>query len=84
MIKKCDLAHEGHIVNESSIFTDARIESDLTEDEKNQLGTFGKMGGIGLNAKNGLFRLFTNHTYDLTLIYRFVKKKSDIAVWWFK
>ena len=32
VIKKCDLVHEGHIVNESSILTHARIESDLTKD----------------------------------------------------
>ena len=66
VIKKCDLVHEGHIVNKSSIFTYARIESDLIEDEKNQLATFGKMGGTALNAKNGLIRLFSNHTYDST------------------
>ena len=78
------MAHEGYIVNQSSILTHARIESDLTEDEKNQLATFGKIGSAALNAKNGSIRLFSNRTYDLTLIYRFVKKKSDIAVWWFK
>ena len=60
------MAYEGHIVNESSIFIHARIESDLIEDEKNQLATFGKMGGTALNAKNGLIRLFSNHTYDST------------------
>ena len=74
MIKTCDLAHEGHIFNESSILTHARIESDLTEDEKNQLAIFGKMGGTALNAKHGLIRLFSNYTYDSTLIYRIVKK----------
>ena len=68
--KKCDLFHEGHIVNESSIFTHTRTESDLTDDEKNQLATFGKMGSTGLNAHNGLFRLFTNRTYDSALVYR--------------
>ena len=68
------MVHERHIVNESSIFTDARIESDLTEDEKNQLVIFGKMGGTALNTKNGLIRLFSNRTYDSTLIYRIVKK----------
>jgi len=46
------LVHEGHIVNESSILTDARIESDLTEDEKNQLAVFGKMGSTAQNTKN--------------------------------
>ena len=74
MITKCDLAHEGHIVNESSILTHARIESDLTKDEKNQLATFGKMGSTALNAKNGLIRLFSNRTYNSTLRYRIVKK----------
>ena len=52
VIKKCDLAHEGHIFNKCSILTHARIASNLTEDEKNQLATFGKMGGTALNAKN--------------------------------
>ena len=37
MIKKCDLYHEGHIVNGSSISTHAKTESDLTDDEKKQL-----------------------------------------------
>ena len=32
--KKCDLSHEGHIVNGSSISTHAKTESDLTDDEK--------------------------------------------------
>ena len=68
------MAHEGHIVNESSILTHVRIESDLTEDEKNQLATFGKMIGTALNAKNGAIRLFSNRTYDSFLIYRIVKK----------
>ena len=75
------MAHESHIVNESSILTHARIESDSTEDEKNQLVTFGKTGGTALNVKNGLIRLLSNRTYDSTLIYRIVKKTSDIAVW---
>ena len=51
-MKKCDLVHEDYIVDESSILTHARIESDLTEDEKNQLAIFGKMGSTALNAKN--------------------------------
>ena len=42
--KKYVLVHEGHIVNESSICTHARIESDLIEDEKDQLVLFGKIG----------------------------------------
>ena len=68
------MSHEGHIVHESSIFTHARTESDLTDDEKNQLATFGKMGSTGLNAKNGLIHLFTNRTYDSSLVYRIVRK----------
>ena len=32
------------------------------------------MGGTALNTKNGLIRLFSNRTYDSTLIYRIVKK----------
>ena len=55
-------------------FTHARIESDLTDDEKNQLATFGKMDSSALNSKNGLIRLFTNRTYDSSLIYRIVRK----------
>jgi len=74
VIKKCDLSHEGHIVNGSSISTHAKTESDLTDDEKKQLATFGKMGSTGLNAKNGLVRLFLNRTYDSALVYRFVRK----------
>ena len=66
------MVHEGHIINESSILTRARIESDLTEDEKNQLATFGMMGSIALNAKNRLISLFSNRTYDSSLIYRIV------------
>ena len=61
------MSHEGHVVNESSIFTHARTESDLTVDEKNQLATFGKMGSTGLNAHNGLFRLFTNRAYNMNI-----------------
>ena len=68
------MAHEGHIVNESSIFTHARIKSDLTEDDKNQLATFGEMGSAPLNTKNGLICLLSNRTYDSTLIYRIVQK----------
>ena len=83
VIKKCNLSREGHIVNESSIFTHVRIESDLTVDEKNQLAIFGKMGSTGLNAHNALLRLFSNRTYDSSLVYRIVKKTSGIAVWFF-
>ena len=68
------MSHEGHIVYGSSISTHAKTESDLTDDEKKQFATFGKMGSIGLNAKNGLIRLFTNRTYDSALVYRFVRK----------
>ena len=32
------------------------------------------MGGIAQNAKNRLIYLFTNRTYDSSLIYRIVKK----------
>ena len=81
VIKKCDLSHEDNIVNESSIFTHARTECDFTVDEKNQLATFGKMGSTGLNAHNGLIRLFINRTYDSSLVYRIVKQTSDNAVW---
>ena len=68
------MSHEGHSVNESSIFTHARIESDLVDDEKNQLAIFEKMGSSALNTKNGLIRLFTNRTYDSSLIYNNIKK----------
>ena len=61
---KCNLVHEGHIVNKFSILTHARIESDLTKDEKNQLATFVNMDSTALNANNGLIRLFSNRTYD--------------------
>ena len=46
----------------------------MIDNEKNQLATFGKMGSSALNAKNGLIRLFTNRTYDSSLIYRIVRK----------
>ena len=68
------MVHEDHIVNESSIFTHARIESNLVDDEKNQLAIFEKMGSSALNTKNGLIRLFTNRTYDSSFIYRIVRK----------
>ena len=68
------MVHEGRIVNESSILTHTRIESDLTEGEKNQLTVFGKMGSTAQNNKNGLIRLSTNRTYDSFLIYRVVKQ----------
>ena len=74
------MVHEGHIVNESSILTHARIESDLTEDEKNQLDTFGKMGSTALNAKNELIRLFLNRTYDSTLIVVRSQKPNPMSV----
>ena len=48
----------------------------MTDDENNQLATFRKMGSIALNTKNGLICLFINRTYDSTLIYRIVKKKT--------
>ena len=68
------MVHEGHIVNEPSILTHAKIESDLIEDEKNQFAVFGKMGSTAQNTKQGLIRLFTNRTYDSSLIYHVVKK----------
>ena len=32
------------------------------------------MTSTALNAKNGLIRLFSNRTYDSSLLYRIVKK----------
>ena len=66
--------HKGHIINESSIFTHARTESDLADDETNQVARFGKIGSTGLDAKNELIRLFTNRNYDSSLVYRIVRK----------
>ena len=66
------MIHEGHIVNEASILTHARIESNLTKYEKNQLAIFGTMSGTAQNIKNRFIRLFTNRTYDSSLIYRIV------------
>ena len=52
VIKEYDLIHEGHIINEVSILTHGRIESDLTKYKKNQFAILGKMGGTAQNAKN--------------------------------
>ena len=44
VIKRSVLTHEGNIVNQASISGHASYESDLSDDEKNQLAKFRKMG----------------------------------------
>ena len=68
------LAREGRVVNESSVYGHAKVESDQSEDEKNKLVKFGRMGGTVQNGKNGLIRLFMNRTYDSDIIYRIIGK----------
>ena len=51
IIKKCVLAHEGHVGLEASIYGHARFESDLSVDEKNELVKCGRMGSTAENAK---------------------------------
>ena len=78
VIKKCVLAHKGHIINKSSISGHARVESNLSKYEKNQLAKFGRMGSTTQNAKNGFIRLFMNRTNDSSLIYRVIKKRRTL------
>ena len=68
------MTHEDLVVNQASISGHASSESDLSDDEKNQLAKFGKMGSSTQNAKNGLIRLFQNRTYDSSLICRVIKE----------
>ena len=67
------MTHEGHVVNQASILGHTSYESDLSDDEKNQLAKFGRMGNTVQNAKNGLICLFQNHTDGSSLIYRVIK-----------
>ena len=46
VIKRSVLTHEGHVVNQVSISDHASYESDLSDDEKNQLAKFGKWVGL--------------------------------------
>ena len=69
------MTHECHVVNQVSISGHASYELDLSNDEKNQLVKFGKMGSTTQNTKNGLIRLFQHRTYDSSLIYRVIKKR---------
>ena len=50
VIKRSVLTHEGNIVNQASISGHASYESDLSDDEKNQLAKFRKMGTTTSNA----------------------------------
>ena len=52
------MVHEGCVVNQASISDHASYESDLSDDQKNQLAKFGKMGSTAQNAKNGLILFF--------------------------
>ena len=63
------MTHEGHVVS---------YESDLSDDEKNQLAKFGKIGSTAQNAKTVSLRLFRNRTYDSSLIYRVVNKYRNL------
>ena len=68
VIKKCVLAYDGHVVNEAFIYGHARFQSDLCEDEKNQLTKFGRIRSTVQYTKNRLIRLFMNRTYDSDMI----------------
>ena len=74
IIKRSILTHKGHVVNQASFSGHASYESDVSDDEKNQLAKFGRMGSTFQNAKHCLIRLFQNRTYDSSLIYRVIKK----------
>ena len=52
----------------------ARVESDLSEDENNQLAKCGRMRSTAQSTQNGVNRLFMNRTYDSSLIYRVIYK----------
>ena len=78
VVKRSVFTHEGHVVNQASISDHASYESDLSDDEKNQLAKFRKMGSTAQNAKNSLLRLFQNRTYDSYLIYGVVKKYRNL------
>ena len=52
----------------------ARVESDLSKDENNQLEKCGRMRSTAQSTQNGVNRLFMNRTYDSSLIYRVIKK----------
>ena len=71
VIKRSILTHEGHVLNQASISGHASYESDLSDDEENQLAKFGKMGSTDQNTKNDLTCLFQNRTYDSSFIYLF-------------
>ena len=53
----------------------------MSDDEKNQLAKFGRMGSTTQNAKNDLICLFQNRTYDSSLVYCIIKKTSDFVGW---
>ena len=68
------LDHEDHVVNEACMSGHARVESDLSEDENNQLAKCGRMRSTAQSTQNGVNRLFMNRTYDSSLIYRVIYK----------
>ena len=51
IIKRSVLVHEFYVVKQASIFGHASYESDLLDEEKNQLAKFGRMGSTTQNAK---------------------------------
>ena len=73
VVKRMFLTREGYVVSQASISGHTSYELDLSDDEKNQLAKFGKMGSTAQNAKKGLLRLFQHRAYDSSLIYRVVK-----------
>ena len=76
IIKRSILTHEGHVVNQASFSGHVYYKTDLSGD----LAKFGRVDSTTQNAKNCLIRLFQNRTYDSSLIYRVIKKTSDLAV----
>ena len=67
------MVHEGRVVNQASISDHASYESDLSDDQKNQLAKFGKMGSTAQNAKKWFNTFFRHRTYDSSLIYHVIK-----------
>ena len=80
VIKRSVLIREGHVVHQTSISDHASYESDLSDNDQNQLAKFWKMGSTAQNAKNGLI-IFQDRTYSSSSICRDIKKISDFVVW---
>ena len=80
IVTSCRVDYEGRVANHASIVGHVKFESDLSNEEKDQLNNFGKIGYTGSQPKSGLIRLFENRTYYSDMIYRVVKKARDEQV----